>query len=75
MPRLCGLIKQLTAAEQLLKEVTPIDDGECGGLRIELSRQHLHLGGGQKLLQSNHSSLILRLGYVHALQERSLLAW
>lgn len=44
---LSGLIKQLTAAEQLLKEVTPIDDGECGGLRIELSRQHLHLGGGQ----------------------------
>ncbi|OXG10554.1 hypothetical protein C366_06658 [Cryptococcus neoformans Tu401-1] len=34
---LSGLIKQLTAAEQLLKEVTPIDDEECGGLRIELS--------------------------------------
>lgn len=33
MLRLCGLIKQLTAAEQLLKEVTPIDDEECGTAR------------------------------------------
>lgn len=30
---LSGLIKQMTAAEQLLKEITPIDDEECGTAR------------------------------------------
>lgn len=32
-----GLMKQMTAAQELLKEITSMDEEECGGFRIEVS--------------------------------------